>query len=59
MPKCTHLRLEAWESGPDSRKNWNGFVQCFRCKRVFFYEAVKFYLDLKNGFIFNSSNYLL
>lgn len=49
--------IEAFESNPSSKKNWNGYGRCFRCKRVFFYEGVKLYLDLKNGFVFNSRNY--
>jgi len=50
MKKCTHPEIDAWESYPMSKKNYNGLGKCRICnKAVFVDEYLKYIFDVSNG----------
>lgn len=45
MAICEHKESDAWETYPNSKKDWNGFYRCRACRKVFFSHELKAYLD--------------
>ena len=50
MKECKHPEIDAWESFPQSNKNYNGLGRCRKCNKVIFIdEYFKYIFNVSNG----------